>query len=244
MHQLGKAYQQTNRKRNKPNKTNMSKELTTKTKLTLQEIVKDENFAIELDSINHLLNQEVPPAWLVAHPFVKSKGKPLMYLPIDKVEYLLTKIFLKWKVEVLSVTQLFNSVAVTIRLHYYNIATGEMSYHDGVGAVGIQTDKGASASDLSSIKADAVMKALPAAKSYAIKDAADHLGKLFGRDVGRSNTLSHSISHSSDENPLEMIKTLLDGTEVSDEEYINIQRIITNQEKDSYQKAITLLKSK
>jgi hypothetical protein len=206
---------------------------------TLQDLTQDVGFAIKQDKFNHLLNNDVPKQWIKKHPFAKND-----YLPIDKVEYLLTKIFLTWKVEVLSVAQLFNSVAVTIRLHYKNPTNGEMAYHDGVGAVGIQTNKGSSASDLSSIKGDAVMKALPAAKSYAIKDAAEHLGKLFGRDLNRTDTLAHTISYSSDEMLAELESLFSFANNLTPHEHESINRIIENKEKLSYQKAINLLKTK
>jgi hypothetical protein len=149
----------------------------------LEDLHHDVQQAFKNDQLNLLLNQEVHHTWVKEHPFAKG----VKYIPIEKVEFLLTRIFQEWKVEVIQYTQLFNSVSCQVRLHYRNPVTGEWSFHDGLGAVGVQTDKGASASDLSSIKQDAVMKALPAAKSYAIKDAAEHLGKLFGRDLNRKD---------------------------------------------------------
>jgi len=80
---------------------------------------------------------------------------------------------------------LFNSVYVAVRLHYRNPLTGEWLSHDGLGAVGVQTDAGAKASDLTAIKQDAIMKALPAAESYAVKDAAEKIGAIFGKDLNR-----------------------------------------------------------
>ncbi len=161
---------------------------------SLAELSSDIEIAFKADAFNLLLNQPPPEKWLLKHPLVKIKNDagesvPLQYLPIEKVELLLTKIFQEWKVEILNFNQLFNSVAVHIRLHYKNPTNGIWSFHDGVGAVGLQTDKGESASNLNAIKQDAVMKALPAAKTYAIKDAADHLGKLFGKDLGRRGVI-------------------------------------------------------
>lgn len=167
---------------------------------SLVELSGDIEMAFKNDALNLLLNQPPVPKWILKHPFVNVKNaqgqsEPLQYLPIDKVELLLTKIFQEWKAEVMSCTALFNSVAVHVRLHYKNPITGLWSYHDGVGAVGIQTDKGAAASDLSAIKQDAVMKALPAAKSYAIKDAADHLGAIFGRDLNKKDVVTFAGSY-------------------------------------------------
>jgi hypothetical protein len=87
---------------------------------------------------------------------------------------------------------MFNAVYVTVRLHLQHPVTGEMFYMDGVGAAELQTKTGASASDLAAINKGAVMMALPMAKSYAIKDAAENLGKLFGRDLNRKDVLAYT----------------------------------------------------
>jgi len=163
----------------------------------LEDLVGEEVDVFRNDQLNLLLNQDPPKAWVKEHPFVKQEvnvggqkvKQPLPYIPINRVETLLTAIFQEWKVEIINSGQMFNSVYVHVRLHYRSPIDGCWKYHDGLGAVGVQTDKGESASNLNSIKQDAVMKALPAAKSYAIKDAADHLGKLFGRDLTRSEVI-------------------------------------------------------
>ena len=153
---------------------------------SLPDLVGDEVDVFKNDQMNLLLNQPTPESWVKKHPFAKE----VTYITIQRVETLLTAIFQEWKVEVIAYSQLFNSVSCHVRLHYKSPIDGVWKYHDGLGAVGVQTDKGASASDLSAIKQDAVMKALPAAKSYAIKDAAEHLGKLFGRDLNRKDEIT------------------------------------------------------
>lgn len=180
----------------------MSKEVTTtESKVpTLNELHYDTEIAFKNDVLNQLVNNPPNPKWVKRHPFVKVQNEQgqmeqMPYLPIDKVEYMLTRIFQQWKVEVLDVKQLFNSVATTVRLHYKSPITGEWMFHDGVGACGIQTDKGASASDLTAIKQSAVAMALPASKSYAIKDAAENIGKIFGRDLSRKDTVGFTASY-------------------------------------------------
>jgi hypothetical protein len=42
------------------------------------------------------------------------------------------------------------------------------------------------------------MMALPMAKSYAIKDACDHFGKLFGRDLNRKETMGFEVDKNLD----------------------------------------------
>lgn len=135
-----------------------------------------------------LLNQNPNKNWIKAHPFAKGVD----YLPIDKIETMLDMIFQQWRVEILSINQLAQSICCTVRLHYLNPITKEWSFHDGVGAAPLKTDKGFSAADLAHIKNDAVTTGAPAAKSFAIKDAAEHLGKLFGRDINRKDTVAYT----------------------------------------------------
>lgn len=139
--------------------------------------------------LKFILNSGVNTKWLKTHPTAKN----VKYLPIDKIEILLDMIFQEWRIELLSVSQLAQSVCVTVRVHYKNPITGEWSFHDGVGASPLQTNAGKSAADLANIKNNAVQLAAPAAKSYAIKDAVEHLGKMFGRDINRSDTVGYEF---------------------------------------------------
>lgn len=149
----------------------------------------------KMGELKSVLNQEPNRAWVKNHPFAQG----VLYLPIDKVETMLDMIFQQWRVEILSISQLAQSICCTIRLHYLNPITNEWSYHDGVGAVPLKTDKGFSAADLSHIKSDAVATGAPAAKSFAIKDAAEHLGKLFGRDLNRKDAVAYMNLYATEE---------------------------------------------
>lgn len=139
------------------------------------------------NQLNVLLNQEPKQNWVKEHPLIKK----VKYIPIERVEWLLTSIFVKWRVEILNVGLIANSVAVTIRLHYLNPITNQMESQDGVGAAPLQTDKDAGATDWTRIKSDAVMKAVPAAESFAVKDAAEKIGKLFGKDLNRADKIMY-----------------------------------------------------
>lgn len=167
----------------------------------LADLHNDVETAFKNDQLKVLLNQPPHKTWVKAHPLVKTKNEqgqsvPAQYLPIDKVEFLLDRIFQEWKVEVLREGVMFQSIYVTVRIHYKDPVTGEWRYHDGVGAKSVQTDSGKSAAELIYIKDAAVMMALPSAKSYAIKDACEHLGKLFGRDLNRRGTVDFTGSYS------------------------------------------------
>lgn len=154
--------------------------------------------AVELhkqNQLNILLNQEPKKEWILKHPIAKKKVDnvkvPTDYIPIERIEWLLTSIFIKWHTEIKAVQLIANSVVVTVRLYYLNPITNELEYQDGVGAAPLQTDEGASATDWTKIKSSAVMIAVPAAESYAVKDAAEKIGKLFGKDLNRADKIMY-----------------------------------------------------
>jgi len=176
---------------------------------TLKDLVKDVAVYEEHDKLNFLLNQEPPKVWVKEHPYIKGHK----YLPIDKVEYLLRKIFKEYRIEVLREGTSFNGIFVTIRLHYKNLVSNDWSYHDGIGAIHLQVKKGSSPSDLANINNGALSMAFPLAKTLAIKDAADMFGTLFGANLNRRDTLGASMDKPSltNEEKEQKIKEILDS---------------------------------
>jgi len=198
--------------------------------------------AFKKDQFNLLMNQNPEPKWILENKFAGNSK----YIPIGIIETLLQRVFKEFRIEVLREGTMFNAVYVTVRLHYLHPITGEWSYHDGVGSAQIQTKQGASPADLASINNNAVMMALPMAKSYAIKDCADHFGKLFGRDLNRKDTMGFGIDKSLDQESIyEEICTLFEEKKeiVPATDFKNIERVIENKEKTSYNKILKLLKS-
>ena len=159
---------------------------------TIQDLV-DPDKLHKHDQLKMLLNQNPPKQWIKTNKYANNSE----YLSIEKIEYLLDKIFQEWKVEVLEYRTLFNSISVSVRLHYVNPLTGQWMFHDGVGAKELQTiaASGPLKQDFTNINKGAVEMALPIAKTAAIKDAADHLGKLFGRDLNREDTLEYKQTY-------------------------------------------------
>ena len=139
------------------------------------------------NDLNILLNHEPKKEWVKTHPMVSGAK----YIPIEVIEYLLTSIFIRWHVEIKNIQVIANSVVVTVRLFYQSPIDNELRFQDGVGASPMQTAQGAGATDFSQIKSAAVMMAAPAAESYAIKDAAEKLGKLFGKDLNRKDAFGY-----------------------------------------------------
>lgn len=156
---------------------------------TLDELFSEQiELAGKQEGLNAILNVSPPAKWVKDHPQIKD----WKYIPIDKVEYLLRKIFKKYRVEVLKTGMLMNAVEVTVRVHYLNPTTGEMDFQDGVGAQELQTkkDTGALKMDMSNVNRGAVQMALPIAKSYAIKDACELIGNIFGGNLNRKDTIA------------------------------------------------------
>lgn len=164
---------------------------------SISEIYLDENMTVlKKDSLFQVLMNEPPKKdWCKVHPYIKaqdSQGNYIdyVYIPVERIEWLLTNIFLRWRVEIKDVKIIANSVVVTVRLHYYNHTDNEWLWQDGIGAAPLQTDKGAGATDFNAIKSNAVQIGAPAAETYAFKDAAEKIGKLFGKDLNRKEVIS------------------------------------------------------
>lgn len=166
----------------------MSKELVKK---TFSELVKTDSVIqlANLDEFNVLINQQPPAKWVKTNPYANNSK----YLPIDKVEFLLRKIFKDVDIEVLREGVMFNAVTVTVRVHYTHPVTGIKGFKDGVGASQIQTKKGSSPADMANINNGAVEMALPKAKTAAIKDACDNLGRIFGSDLNRKDIIEVTV---------------------------------------------------
>ena len=154
----------------------------------LADLYKDDMLtgAIKDNKLLILVNSAPPSVWIAEHPVSKTP-----YIPIGRIEFMLTKIFGKWWVEIKDTKLIANSVVVTVRLFYVNPITGDAEWQDGIGAQPLQTEKGAGATDFNAIKSNAVSLAAPSAESYAIKDAAEKIGKIFGKDISRKETVEY-----------------------------------------------------
>lgn len=206
----------------------------------LYELSNIENL-FKTDQFNLLMNQAPEPKWILENKFAGNSK----YIPIGIIETLLQRIFKEFKIEVLREGTMFNSLYVTVRLHYLHPVTGYWTYHDGIGSCQIQTKSGSSPADLQNINNNAVMMALPMAKSYAIKDATDHLGKLFGRDLNRKDTMGFGTDKNLDpDQKLNELKQLFEDLKdiIPANEFDNVNRVIDSRETSSYDKIIKFLK--
>jgi len=154
---------------------------------TIADLTANLDEAWKNDQLNLLLNQTPPQTWVKTHPFIKGYN----YLPIDKVEHLLRKIFKEYKIEITGQGTAFNGVWVTVRVHFKSPINNEWLYYDGIGAAQLQTKQGSSPADLANINNGALSMAFPIAKTVAVKDACDHFGSLFGANLNRKDIVEY-----------------------------------------------------
>lgn len=161
-------------------------------------------FAQSLDKMPH-------PSWVKTNKY-SGNAK---YLPIRIVEQLLRTYFGAYQVEMIGNPSIIgNSIVVSVHLKVYHPVLKEWLIYAGVGAVpielekpkfddnGVQTSGAKSPLDFDSINAKALHKNVPAAKSYAISNAAKTIGKIFGSHLNSAEDLQISdlYSKASEEN--------------------------------------------
>jgi len=112
--------------------------------------------------------------------------KGVKYVPISFVEMKLDELFMDgWNLEIKSYEVILNAFVVTVRISGLNPATGREFFRDGIGAKDIQLKSGSKSVDSSTIQFNSCGKGFPSAKSTAVKNAAQSIGKVFGRDISR-----------------------------------------------------------
>lgn len=162
---------------------------------SIETLYQDKDLAIKRSELQVLLNQQPHVKWIKKHPFIKKEivdennkrqKVPYEYIPIERLTWLMVRIFGDYKTEVKEVKLIANSVQATVRIHYKDILTNNDMYQDGVGAVPLQTEQGAGAIDFNKMRTNAVQLASPAAVSFAEKDAFGRIGRIFGRDLNRN----------------------------------------------------------
>jgi len=220
---------------------------------SLIELIEDKEMAFAQDDLNVILNTPVPANWIKEHPMVKisinGQSRPLPYIPVKRVKYLLKRIFGKYQWEIKECKQVLNAMVVVGKLTITNPVTGEIESQDGVGAASIQMDKGATQGDLSAIKSNAIQIGAPAAESYALKNAAEKFGDIFGGNIYDIDSTAYSPVFGSDVRnpiPIEDLTALYEMKKeaLSPDDIINADRIISTKEINSFNKLFTYLQSK
>lgn len=218
----------------------------------LADLINDKEMAFAQDDLNLILNTPVPQDWVKFHPTVKIKingeETPLPFIPVKRVKWLLKRIYGKYQWEVKECKQVLNAMVVIGKLTIKNPVTGEYESQDGVGAASIQMNKGATQGDLSAIKSNAIQIGAPAAESYALKNAAEKFGDIFGGNIYDIDSTAYSpVFPDEVRNPatIEDITELfeLKRESMTDDQVNDAERIIEGREVANYQKLFSLLKS-
>jgi len=218
-----------------------------------------------MDIFNMAIGQEPPAHWIKRHPFVNVKigeqkddqGRvkcdghgnplaimaPLEYIPIEKHRLLGRRYFGWVGEEILREGVMFQSVYVTVRLHYVHPITNEKMFHDGIGAADAQTKKGASAADLANINPGAIQKGLPSAASFAFNNAYKKFGRIFGGELQKNaqpfnQDVSMYAKNFFDNPNVEALAELFEMKReaLSPDDITNAERIINNNETKSFTK--------
>lgn len=151
---------------------------------TLQELYSDTGLVNKQNQLNIILNAEPKKEWV-------KELNGIKYLPIERHEYLLTMIFSKWRVEVKEIKIIANSVVTVVKVWYLDPLTGEWDWQDGIGAMPIQTAKGSGVLEFDRMNTKAIQMGAPASESFAMKDACEKIGRIFGKDLNRKDNINY-----------------------------------------------------
>lgn len=140
----------------------------------------DQKSFSDLKQFNEALNKAPLAQWIKVNKFSDNAK----YIPIRVVESVLRSFFGVYQVEMVGQPHIIgNSVVVSVHLKVYHPVLKEWLVYAGVGAVPIELEKGASPLQFDQIKSKALHKNIPAAKSFAVSNAAKSIGKIFGADL-------------------------------------------------------------
>lgn len=138
----------------------------------------------QLQDFMKRLNQEPDPKELGKTPDGKART-----LPISFVEMTLDELFLgQWETSEPTYQQVFNEVVGSLVLTVWHPITNRPIRRIGFASVVITQDKDATISEFNATKKkNALDLSFPKLKSECTKNAAQSLGKIFGRDLNRKD---------------------------------------------------------
>lgn len=123
----------------------------------------------------------------------------ITHVPIEQIENTLDEVYAgQWQTSNVKVFQLLNSICCTLTLSVLHPISGIWLTREGTGAVPVQLMKDAKVITPETIQTFAIQKGAGAAKSFAIKNAAESLGEIFGRNLGRKDVATSEFYGISD----------------------------------------------
>jgi len=141
-----------------------------------------EKLKVLMQDFTRRLNVEPDP-----REFEKTPDNKASFLPVSFVEMTLDEIFLgQWELSDVHSQQIFNEIVGTGILTVWHPVTNRPLKRAGFGSVVITQDKDAAISDFNiTKKKNALDLTFPKLKAEILKNAAQSLGKVFGRDINR-----------------------------------------------------------
>ena len=114
-------------------------------------------------------------------------GQTFQHIPISVIENTLKRYYFGlYKIELVDYKMIVNEICVHVRLSVFHPILKQWLTYDGLSAVPVQQDSGSKVSDfMQTKKKDALHKNLPAAYSFAVKNAAKKIGEIFGAGLNR-----------------------------------------------------------
>lgn len=138
------------------------------TKLTSKDLFSNKETATRLELFTEMLNTPPPKKWVKQH-----EQYDYNYLPIDRIEFLLRKMFMHFDYEILETKSIIAHqkprLHVRIRVHYYHPIFDKMMFTDGEASFADNGEHGL----------------VGVVKSMAIRNACLKFGKIFGADLNR-----------------------------------------------------------
>jgi hypothetical protein len=169
-----------------------------------------EKLKMLMQDFTRRLNVEPDP-----REFEKTPDNRASFLPVSFVEMTLDELFLgQWEVSDINTQQIFNEVVGTGILTVWHPVTGRPLKRAGFGSVVITQDKDAAIADFNiTKKKNALDLTFPKLKAEILKNAAQSLGKVFGRDINRKqrDVFKPALKPLSDQGLLDAIKRIEDG---------------------------------
>lgn len=197
---------------------------------------------LKVQKFTKLLNKDVEKGKL--QEFQGAK-----YLPISFMEMTLDEIFFgQWDTKNFKWERVFNEMIGSIELEVINPITGKTITRVGAGSIQIMQDAGKAISEFNDTKKkNALQMGFPKLKAECFKNACLSLGQYFGRDVNRKFFDSYdALIKDIEKINVEDLQFLYDmkKTSLTEDEKLNAQRIINEQEENSYNKLHNFLKNK
>lgn len=139
--------------------------------MKIEEVLKGSGY-VDVEFLDGILNTPPPKEWLQEAPEIK---KGWMYLPIDRVEFLLHRLFKNVNITISKVIAPPNAATVTVTVSFER--DGVIRNFDGIGSA-----------QVTNTNIQNTSMAFPLAKSLAIKDAMPY--PLFGSNLNRRDVIS------------------------------------------------------